>query len=330
MWKLMIFLLMVAGVEAQKSSPEYIAQEIQTFMKNHKLPGIAAAFYYKGVPYFINFGQANEQTKVTEHTIFEIGSITKSFTATLLAYEVVKGTMKLNGQLSDYLPFVAKHPCALSQVTVEQLATHTSSLPRDPAGGWAGATKDTILNSLLIWKPEYTIGTHLLYSNLGFDILGFALEDRSNIKYEPLLSQVVTAPLQMTSTYITVPSSLHWLYAQGHNKQGIPVSHHSTDTLVASGALRSTTSDLMKFLKANLDLSGPADLRQAMLLAQKGRFKAPNMIQALSWQRETRQGVEFMEKNGCIGGFASWMGMIPHKQMGLILLSNMRCADLLA
>lgn len=322
-----MFLLMVAGVQAQKPL-EYITQEVEMLMKEHELPGIAVAFYYKGVPYFLNFGQANGQTKVTEHTIFEIGSITKSFTATLLAYEVVKGTMNLNDSLPKYLPFVRRHLSALSRVTLEQLATHTSSLPRDPVGGWMRATKNKMLHSLVRWKPEYPIGTHYSYSNLGYDILGFALENHSHKKYGVLLHEVVTGPLQMTSTAIHTAPRLNGIYAQGHNKKGIPVHHLRANAIAGAGALRSTTQDMMKFLTANLDIAGPPLLRKAMKLAQKGRFKAPKMMQALSWQRVTRQRVEFIDKNGGVGGFSSWMGMVPDQKVGLVLLSNMRCGKL--
>ncbi len=320
-------LFMVAGVQAQKPL-EYITQEVEALMKERDLPGIAVAFYYKGVPYFLNFGQANEQTKVTEHTIFEIGSITKSFTATLLASEVVKGTMNLTDRLPKYFPFIRRHPSALSQVTLEQLATHTSSLPRDPVGGWMRATKSKMLHSLTRWKPEYPIGTHYSYSNLGYDILGFALENHSHKKYGALLHEVVTGPLQMTSTAIHTAPRLNGIYAQGHNKKGIPVHHLRANAIAGAGALRSTTQDMMKFLTANLDISGPPLLRKAMKLAQNGHFKAPKMIQALSWQRVTRQGVEFIDKNGGVGGFSSWMGMVPDQKMGLVLLSNMRCGKL--
>ena len=100
----------------------------------------------------------------------------------------------------------------------------------------------------------------------------------------------------------------------------MPVRHLRANAIAGAGALRSTTEDMMKFLMANLDVSGPPLLRKAMRLAQKGRFKAPKMIQALSWQRVTRQGVEFIDKNGGVGGFSSWMGMVPDQKNGLILL----------
>ena len=89
---------------------DYITKEVEAFMKDHQLPGIAVGFYCKGVPYFLNFGRANGQTTVTEHTIFEIGSITKSFTATLLAYEVVKGDMKLNDRSQSIFPLLEGIP----------------------------------------------------------------------------------------------------------------------------------------------------------------------------------------------------------------------------
>ena len=104
--------------------------------------------------------------------------------------------------------------------------------------------------------------------------------------------------------------------------------HLRANAIAGAGALRSTTQDMMKFLTANLDISGPPLLRKAMKLAQNGHFKAPKMIQALSWQRVTRQGVEFIDKNGGVGGFSSWMGMVPDQKMGLVLLSNMRCGKL--
>ncbi len=297
--------------------PETIQKEIEDFNSQEKFIGFAVGIFYKGEPYFLNFGFADPERsiKVTENTLFDIASITKPFVSTLLAYQVIRNKMNLTDTLDQYIPTLKFHSCALSTITLEQLATHTSGLPRDP--GPEDHTEQQVINSLLNWRPEYPPGTYFLYSNLGYKLLRYALVNYENMKFEEILEQGITHSLVMKSTVLHVPSELHDRFARGFNKDGqiLPEVNHNS--------LKSTASDLISFLRANMGLYGPLQLYHAMELAQKGVFQInPNVVQGLGWQNVTQEGFHLIDKNGGVAGFSSWAGWSTPENVGLVLLTN--------
>ena len=330
-------LILSAGIgasDARCSTPEKIITDtIKRHMQERAIPGVAVGLYYKSDAYFYNFGIADPFTglPVTRHTIFEIGSITKSFIATVLAMEVQKKTMHLADPLEKYLPLAKNSSFALRKLTLKQLATHTSSLPRKPPVRRAAMSEERVLRHLLYWKPQWPIGSTYHYSNLGFNLIGYVLEHKTGKSYESLMHDYIIAPLHMNSTMVKVPSRLKGLYAQGYNKRGIPVPRMHDHFLGAAGALKSTTSDMMQFLKANLGLVGPKSLINAMKQTQKEIFIVDHRFsQGLSWERKTEDGITVIDKNGGVTGFSTWIGIVPKKGMGLILLTNKRNSELAA
>lgn len=335
--RFIFFITLFAGSLLYGELPKaFIRKALTRFVNANHIQGLAAAVYYDGRPYFFNLGYSHPRSriKVTEHTIFDIASISKSFTATLLALAVQRGHMKLNASIPDYVPFVRNHPSALNHITLSQLATHTSGLPRRAPIRRKNAQKREILRSLLGWRPEYPIGTKFKYSNVGYTILGYTLENVYQMPYEALVIQQIARPLGMSSTFVHIPPALIPNYAQGFSRNNEPVRRNRVEGYQASGGLRSTSADLMKFLRANIGDYGPKKLQDAMKLAQKGIFKAnPHMVQGLGWQNFTKEGIELIDKNGGLPGFSSWLGWVPKSPskkgpVGLILLSNTRCAKL--
>ncbi len=330
-FRLVIILASIsASVFAKSFEPaRSIERAVPQYMKKQGIPGISVGLYYMGKPYFYNFGYADPQKKmpVTAHTIFEIGSITKSFTATILALEVNEGNMQLDDPLGAYIPMIRGHP--LAHITLEQLATHTSSLPRKSPVPKVFMTKRRVLHALLGWRPELPLGSHYLYSNLGYNLLGYALEEETHRPYMALFNEYIIQPLQMKMTLLKVPRRLMAHYAQGHNKRGIPIPRMRVNALGAAGSLKSTSTDMMQFLMANLGAAGPQPLIEAMQLTHQGLFKATKkMTQGLSWQRVRYKGGELIDKNGGVTGFSTWIGFVPNddpeNKIGLLLLSNKR------
>ncbi len=312
--------LLIVSMNQCHSDPDKLVEErVAHFMHEYDIPGIAVALYYKGEQLFYNFGYANSitRTKVTSDTIFPIASITKTFKGIALAYEIEKGAMMLAGPLDLYIPFLKDHPCALSKITLEQLATHTASLPKRLSIGG----EHNILEYLLSWKPSYFPGTKFRYSNLGFKILGYALEHVTSLSYDSMIQSIITGPLQMNATFAQVPYSFRSFLAQGHARNGNPVPPQYGDADTSS--LKSSSRDMMKYLMANLGVYGPASLQDAMKWAQQGYFQANDqMIQGLGWQRKHEDGILIIEKNGGTNGFSSWIGFDPVSQTGIVLLSN--------
>lgn len=134
--------------------PQGIRQACRHFKQKHRLPGLAVAIYYQGKPYFLNFGFSHpgRRIRVTKNTLFDIASITKVFVSTALAVQVSRNRMQLSDPLLLHFPFLRNHPSApVGHFTLEQLATHTSGLPREAK--IRRQTKRRVLRSLLRWYP---------------------------------------------------------------------------------------------------------------------------------------------------------------------------------
>lgn len=318
-------------IEIQAAMPEpsrgvlNVNRMIEQEMQNKSIPGIAIALYYEEKGYLLNFGVANKKTKrlITQDSIFELASVTKIFTSTALAVEVLLGKMKLDDPVTKFLPEI-RRPRDLQSVTLAQLATHTSSLPRvPPPHGKQKYNHQKLMIFLQNWEAGYPIGSRYVYSNLGFGVIGNALAYVENENYGSVIKKLITEPLGMSSTFIHVPADLMDNYAQGYSPTGKPVRHYELNAWPAGGALRSTSRDMLKFLKANLDLEGPELLRNAMQLAQQGIFKVnENLTLSLGWQRFKKENLLIIDKNGGVPGFSSYIGMIPAKKMGIVILAN--------
>jgi beta-lactamase class C len=293
---------------------------IDQVMKTQKVPGVAVALIYDNKIYLYNFGLANisGKKKVTPDTIFEIASVTKVFTATALAIEVLDNNMTLNDPVTDYLPQLKNRAQPVSKIKLVDLATHTSSLPRE------SPSRNQPMAFLSEWSPSYPVGTKYVYSNVGFGILGEAIANKEGLDYEQMIQKLVTGPLGMKSTFVQVPADLQGNYAQGYNKEGTPIPMHTSNTLPGGGALHSTSRDMLKFLSANLGLAGAPEISQAMSFAQKGHFRVNYQLSmGLAWQRfSTKQGLLIIDKNGGLPGFSSYIGLVPEKRMGIVLLIN--------
>lgn len=322
---LLYILLILSSLLQADLPPEVLnaAQAIKNYQEKQRVPGVFAALYYDGVLYAFPLGVADLKigTRVTPKTLFELGSITKSFTAILLAAESLNGVVKLDDKAAKYLPGNFKGP--FSQVTLLQLATHTSSLPRTVPLK-SRSSFPAIAQFLKMWQPESPIGHSYLYSNFGFGLLGLALENAAHKPYMDLLSENLLRPLKMDATFLKVPANLKPFEAQGYEKNGGVAEHWPLTLIFAAGALRSSGEDMSLFLAACLNLPGtPPSIAQAIEITKKERFKIkPQQVQAMSWMKTIYPGFTTFSKNGGVTGFATFMGFIPELQTGIVILAN--------
>jgi len=265
-------------------------------------------------------------------TVFEIGSATKVFTALLLADAVERDEMKLDDPISKYLPPAVKVPARNGrQITLLDLATHTSGLPRmpdnftpsDANNPYADYTVEQMYAFLSGYTLPRDIGATYEYSNLGAGLLGHVLSRKAGTNYEALVVQRICRPLGMTNTQIVLPPGLGARLAIGHNTAGKPVSNWDIPTLAGAGALRSTANDMLKFVAANLGLA-KSDLWPAMQLTQVPRHAAgsPDMQIGLCWHILNKFGTEAIWHNGGTGGYHSFIGFDKKKRRGVVVLSN--------
>jgi D-alanyl-D-alanine-carboxypeptidase/D-alanyl-D-alanine-endopeptidase len=265
-------------------------------------------------------------------TLFEIGSITKVFTALLLTDMAQRGEVKLDDPISKYVPPTSKVPQRNGQqITLADLATHTSGLPRmpanfnpkDPANPYIDYTDEQLYAFLSSYELTRDVGVKFVYSNLGFGLLGQGLARRAGMNYETLVESRICEPLGMNSTRITLTPEMEHRFAAGHSADLVTVSRWDLSSLAGAGALRSSTNDMLKFLAAAIGYT-PTKLAPAMkaMLSIKRPTGQPFLDSALGWVIDTRGGSEIIWKNGGTGGYRTFIGYSPRTGVGVVALSN--------
>lgn len=266
------------------------------------------------------------------NTVFEIGSISKVFTATLLAQLVLDGAVALDDPVQKFLPPGATLPTRNQRaITLGSLAMQNSGLPRmptnfapaDPANPYADYSVQQMYDFLSGLTLTRDPGERFEYSNLGVGLLGHALALSQGQSYERLQRERIWAPLGMTRTAITLTPWMAEHLALGHDADGNVVSNWDIPTLAGAGAIRSTTTDMLAFIGANLHPDrGP--LGKAMALAQQERAPAGGGTTAigLNWLIRHAGTDTIIWHNGGTGGYRSFAGFVPSRKMGVVVLTN--------
>jgi len=265
-------------------------------------------------------------------TVFEIGSITKVFTSILLADMVGHGEVSLNDPIAKFLPKSVKAPTKDGkEITLLDLSTHISGLPRlptnlapkDPRNPYADYTVEQLYDCLSKYTLTREIGSKYEYSNLGVGLLGHLLAVKVGSNYEALVQTRICQPLQMLSTSITLSPSQQARLATGYDAAGQPAMNWDSPTLAAAGMLRSTAKDMARFLAANMGLM-QAKLLTAMQTTHKvARETGQADLQiALGWHVWKKFGTEIVWHNGGTGGYHSFIGFVPTRRKGVVVLSN--------
>jgi D-alanyl-D-alanine-carboxypeptidase/D-alanyl-D-alanine-endopeptidase len=269
---------------------------------------------------------------VDERTVFEIGSVTKMFTGTVLADMVLKGEVGLEDAVAQYLPATVHVPARGGKsITLLDLATHRSGLPSLPenlhpanhANPFADYTVGQLYGFLSAYALAHDPGELYGYSNLGMALLGHALARRAGVSYEALVVRRVLEPLQMRDTHITLPSALRSRFATGHDAYLDRQRPWELPTLAASGGLRSTAHDLILFLRACLYPDETPLERQTLLASEPRRAgDRPSVQVGLGWHIVERDGERVATANGQTGGFAAFLAYNTARDRGVVILSN--------
>jgi serine-type D-Ala-D-Ala carboxypeptidase/endopeptidase len=289
---------------------------------------------------------------ITADTLFEIGSITKTFTALLLADMVIKGEVKLDDPVEKWLPGWPKSGLrglkvrdhAGSPIRLVDLATHRSGLPRIPDNMPNGTRADPYVDyrerELLAYLKSREVQMETdagktskkrdeayAYSNLGFGLLGYVLARAADMTYPELLQKRVLTPLALSSTYLNVPrsefsrfSNAHYLDRDATLKQN---RHWHFDVIAPAGALVMSARDMGRFAQA---ASGAIDtpLKAAFLLAQQrhGDGMSPKNPQGLGWIIAPINERTVFNHDGMTGGFTASMWVDPERKSAVAVLAN--------
>lgn len=319
-----------AGMRAAEPEPPF-APRIRNWIAHDGPIGVAVVVRQNGKTSFYNFGESNrgKHLPVTPDTIFQLASITKCFTTTALQLAVDRQEMKLGDPVVTYLPAL-KDGGDITRVTLQQLGTHTSSLPRGPQPYAAHPTDDwptrgEVIQYLRDWKAARPVGSKWEYSNLGMGVIGYALEARSGRPLQAVYHHEILDPLGMTATNLVLTAEQQAHLTQGYGPRGVAIPRGTISQWPAGGALCSSARDMARFLEANLgEGDAPAALKLAMRETQKGTFPASSaMMQGLAWQNSrTPAGFLLIDKNGGTPTTSTFIGMIPERHLGLVILTN--------
>ncbi|QDT53684.1 Beta-lactamase [Caulifigura coniformis] len=275
-------------------------------------------------------GEADSQRPTDGRTLFEIGSISKVFTSLALAVMVERGDVNLNDPLSRILPDATLSEDA-GNITLHELSTHTSGLPRLPVAmifdalwnrdnPYVAFDERRLEHFLSSWKaPDQRA---FMYSNLGAGLLGHALQHKAGLgSYDSLLKSTIATPLGLVDTTVHLSADQKSRYASGYSLKGLPVSSWDFNALAGAGAIRSSTDDLLVFLKHQLNPE-QSPLGKPITRSHKTRKQTKSGVIGLGWLIVEKDGRTLFFHNGATGGYTAFIGFEPGRKQALVLLSN--------
>ncbi len=264
-------------------------------------------------------------------TLFEIGSITKTFTGLLLADMAARGKVGLNDPAAKYLPAGWTLPVRGRPITLLDLTTHRSGLPRvplnmpfsDEANPYADYTPALMRDFLKTWVPDREPGVRYEYSNLGVALLGQLLARRVGTDYETLVRTRITAPLRMADTTVRHAGGDMRRQATPHDEFLRPVTPWGGGVMVAAGGLRSDADDMLTYLGAHIGLV-PTPLKPVMdgLRVIRADGDGSDTAMGIGWMVEKTRVGEIVTHGGATGGYLAKVAFDPVRRRGVVVLAN--------
>lgn len=307
--------------------PERVRQAVQERVADGAYPTIVFGMVDGDKTEVVTFGTLGGGKAPDGDTVYEIGSITKTVTATILARAVLAGRVTLDMPVAQLLPDFKIPSRSGKEVTLGTLAMNHSGLPgmpsnflpKDPSNPYADYDADKLKAFLASLELSRDPGASYEYSNVGFGLLGHALAQSERTTYEALIRDAILAPLGMTMSSIALTDDMRARLAPPHDAMGRPAHNWDLDALEGAGGIRSTANDMLRYLKANMGLaSSPLDA--AMTLAHQPRLGVgPHGRIGLAWMTNAK-GIVW--HTGGTGGYASFLGFTADRRRGVIILTN--------
>lgn len=347
--------LLPARLRAADAPAERIAAAVERayrpLLKAHDVPGIAVAVTWGGQSAFFPFGLAarEEGRPVTRDTLFEIGSVSKTFTATLAAYAQALGRLSLEDSAGRFLPQLRGSPIAAARLI--DLCTYTAGgLPLQFPEDVTDAA--TMLAYFRQWRPSAPPGTRRLYSNPSIGLLGAATAAAMSGDFADLVETRLFPGLGLSRSFVRVPAAEMGRYAWGYGKDGRPIRVNPGMLDAEAYGVKAGAADMLRFVEANLDPSrlDPA-LRRAVEDTHRGLLRVGPMVQGLGWEQypypvtlerllagnaapmtfeaqpaarleAPPTGARLFNKTGSTNGFSAYVAFVPERRIGLVMLAN--------
>ncbi|HCG1493994.1 TPA: PDC family class C beta-lactamase [Pseudomonas aeruginosa] len=344
----------IAGEAPADRLKALVDAAVQPVMKANDIPGLAVAISLKGEPHYFSYGLASKEDgrRVTPETLFEIGSVSKTFTATLAGYALAQDKMRLDDRASQHWP--ALQGSRFDGISLLDLATYT-------AGGLPLQFPDSVQKDQAQirdyyrqWQPTYAPGSQRRYSNPSIGLFGYLAARSLGQPFERLMEQQVFPALGLEQTHLDVPEAALAQYAQGYGKDDRPL-RVGPGSLDAEGyGVKTSAADLLRFVDANLHperLDRP--WAQALDATHRGYYKVGDMTQGLGWEAydwpislkrlqagnstpmalqphriarlpapQALEGQRLLNKTGSTNGFGAYVAFVPGRDLGLVILAN--------
>lgn len=332
---------------------QVVDANVKPLMQQQGIAGLSVAVVNKGKVQYFNYGVADKanQQPVTQDTLFEIGSVSKTYTATLGGYAQASGKLKLSDIASQHL--AALKGSAFDRISLLQLATYTpGGLPLQfPEAADSAAT---LLDYFQHWKPAYAPGAQRLYSNPSIGLFGYLSAQSLGQPFNVAMEQTLLPKLGLKSTYLSVPADQANRYAQGYDKDQNPVRVGPGALDSEAYGIKTSPQDLARYVMLNLHpqtLEKP--LQQAIATTHTGYYRVNGMTQGLGWEyypypiklqalidgNSTPMAMEphkvqwlnpaqpqpanvLYNKTGSTRGFGAYVAYVPSKDMGVVILAN--------
>ncbi|KQN49086.1 class C beta-lactamase [Pseudomonas sp. Leaf48] len=338
---------------AEQPIETLVNDAVRPVMRDHGIAGMAVAVTLHGKAHYFNYGVASRETgkPVTPDTLFEIGSVSKTFTATLAAYAQASGKLSLSDKASQVLP--ALRGSAFDNISVLQLGTYSAGglplqFPQD------ADAPDKMFGYYKQWKPLYPAGSHRQYSNPSLGLFGYLAAQSMGQPFDALMENTLLPKLGLQHTFLKVPQAQMALYAQGYNKDDKPVRVGPGALDAEAYGIKTSAADLIRYVEANMH---PANLeipmQRAIELTRSGYYTVGDMTQGLGWElyhypvtldrllagNSTQMAMEahkvqwlnppqaqadnvLINKTGSTGGFGAYVAFVPSRDIGIVILAN--------
>jgi len=348
--------LLPVTVRAADNPPKLAAavdQAVRPLLKQYDVPGIAVGVTIDDRQYFFTYGVASKekQTPVTKDTLFEIGSVSKTFAATLTSYALTLGKLSLDDHPSKYMPALAG--TAIDKATVLNLGTYTAGGLPLQFPGTVKSDRD-MTAYFQQWKPSAAPGAQRRYSNPSLGLFGHLTALAMKRDYAQLVETEVFPKLGLNHTYVRVPQAAMADYAWGYSKANKPIRANPGVFDSETYGVRTSAADLIRFVEANIHPhSLEPSMRRAVEGTHLGYFKIGDMTQGLGWEQyaypvtlgrllagnsETMSrkpnaatqlsaphepsAPTLFNKTGSTNGFGAYALFVPAKKIGLVMLAN--------
>ena len=348
--------LLTATLQAADSPSQIRAVVDRAFpplMTKYDVPGLAVAVTVDGRQYFFNYGVASkaDNKPVTKDTLFEVGSVSKTFTATLAAYAQTLGKLSLDDHPGKYMPQL--RGSAIDKASLINLGTFT-------AGGLPLQLPDAVTNDITMidyfrhWQPSAAPGALRRYSNPSIGLFGYVTALAMNCNFADLIESEIFPKLGLGHSYIRVPQAAMKDYAWGYGKNNKPTRVSPGVFDVEAYGVKATAADMIHFVEANIRPDGLATpMRRAVEGTHVGYFRTGDMVQGLGWEQyaypvtldrllagnsdamimmasvaqqltppQPPSRPTLFNKTGSTNGFSSYVAFVPDKRIGIVMLAN--------